>query len=398
MKLMTPVLAMAVATFNATACNVFPANNVWNTKIDRLPVHKYSTQWVGDISATRALHADFGSGKYEGVDIGIPVTLLGNKNVKYGKVSFLYDDESDNVLYPVNLSIKIEGGSDRHAVVVTENCRLYEMFNVKRPNVADSGATWDLNSNALRPDGWTSADAAGFPILPGLVTYAEVAAGEVKHALRFTVEKTSGYTWPGRHFTDGARDGKPVPTRPPLGALVRLRADFSINKYPKNVQVILQALKTYGAYLADNGGDWYISGTPDARWSNVELEQLKDVVGKNLEFVDASCMMANVNSGEADVRLCGNKLIPPSNANANDSHLHSVIPPNNANANDSHCHLVKAIDNYKFIGTVADICYFSKASGAYSVEARVKKSKFSVGLSTGSLKDITFATKKFKVD
>jgi hypothetical protein len=379
----------ALISANSMACNVFPSNNVWNTKIDRLPVHTYSSAWVDDISSTRSLHADFGSGKYEGVDMGIPVTLLGNKTVKYGSVRFTYADESDSVLYPVNLSIKVEQGGDHHSVVVTENCRLYEQFNVKSNIASDSGATWDLNSNALRPEGWTSADAAGLPILPGLVDYDEVKAGEIRHAIRFTVEKTSGYVWPARHLTDG-KPGE-IAARPPLGARARLRADFSIAKYSKNTQVILQAMKTFGIILADNGGDWYISGMPNESWDNIELNELKDVVGKNIQFVDSSCMMVNKNSGEADVRLCGNKLIP----------LPVVVKVDAAKPignQPEQCNAVKGVDNYIKIGSIKDICYFSKSSGAYSIEARVKKSKFSVGLSTDRLKDITFATKKFKID
>lgn len=279
-------------------CPMFPANNVWNTPIDSLPVHEMSDAWVDSIGRDEELRMDFGSGTWEGGLIGIPFNIVAGSTVPTFEPEFYYPDESDSGSYPIPDNPSIEYGSDHHILVVdTETCVLYEIFDASFDGTnwnGGSGAIWDLNSNALRPDTWTSADAAGLPILPGLVRYDEVLAGEINHALRFTVEVSAGYLWPGRHLTDDPQDGVP-----PLGSRFRLKADYDISGFPPEMQVILQALKTYGMFLADNGSDWYVSGAPDERWDNDMLHLLDVLTGNDFEAVDASGMIVDVDSGEA---------------------------------------------------------------------------------------------------
>lgn len=279
-------------------CPMFPANNVWNTPIDSLPVHAMSDAWVDSIGRDEELRMDFGSGTWEGGLIGIPFNIVAGSTVPTFEPEFYYPDESDSGSYPIPDNPSIEYGSDHHILVVdTETCVLYEIFDASFDGTnwnGGSGAIWDLNSNALRPDTWTSADAAGLPILPGLVRYDEVLAGEINHALRFTVEVSAGYLWPGRHLTDDPQDGVP-----PLGSRFRLKADYDISGFPPEMQVILQALKTYGMFLADNGSDWYVSGAPDERWDNDMLHLLDVLTGNDFEAVDASGMIVDVDSGEA---------------------------------------------------------------------------------------------------
>lgn len=278
-------------------CPMFPANNVWNTPIDSLPLHPLSDAWVDSIGSAEAIHMDFGSGLWDGGIIGIPYNIVAGSAVPKFEAGFYYPEESDAGPYPIPDNPNIEWGSDHHILVVdTETCTLYEIFDASFDGTnwnGGGGAIWDLNSNALRPDTWTSADAAGLPILPGLVRYDEVLAGEINHALRFTAERTAGYLWPGRHLTDDPQDGIP-----PLGARFRLKADYDISGFPPEMQVILQALKTYGMFLADNGSDWYVSGAPDERWDNDMLHLLDVLVGSDFEVVDASGMIVDVDSGE----------------------------------------------------------------------------------------------------
>jgi hypothetical protein len=273
-----------------TTCPVFPADNPWNTPVDNLPVESDSATIIDSIGASKGLHADFGSGLWQGQPIGIPYNVVPKTQRKY-TVTFDYADESDPGPYPIPPNVKVEGGSDRHALIEDKDgCRLYELYDLRKVGTkwyAGSGAIWSLNSNALRPAGWTSADAAGLPILPGLARYDEVAAGKIDHALRFTVSHTRrAYIYPARHYASTSTD----PSLPPMGLRVRLKASFDISGFPTQARVVLQALKTYGMMVADNGSDWYISGVPDSRWSNDDLHTLGQVPGSAFEVVDTSSL------------------------------------------------------------------------------------------------------------
>jgi hypothetical protein len=286
-------------------CPIFPADNIWNTPIDSLPVAELSNAYIASIGPDTGLHPDFGSGLYEGQPLGIPFVRVPASQPMVD-VSFDYAEESDPGPYPIPADAPIEGGScadgDRHVIVVQEEtCQLYELYYATpQPDgtwLAGSGATFDLNSNALRPDGWTSADAAGLPILPGLIRYEEIEAGVIPHALRFTASVTQdAYVWPARHE---ASDNTEI-TVPPMGQRFRLKADVDISGYSPTNQIILQALKTYGMFLADNGSDWFISGTPDDRWDNDDLHALQDgIFGRDFEAVDISSLMIDPDSGQA---------------------------------------------------------------------------------------------------
>jgi hypothetical protein len=287
-----------VAEANIANCPMFPANNYWNTPIDSLPVHPQSASWTSSIGSAENIKMDFGSGEWDGGPIGIPFNVVAGSTVTKYEGEFYYPEESDAGPYPIPDNPQREHDSDHHILVVdTETCILYEVFDANLENgqlTGGGGAIWDLNSNALRPDEWTSADAAGLPIVPGLIRYDEVAAGEIKHALRFTAEETAGYIWPARHQTSDPQDGIP-----PFGARFRLSADYDISGFPTEMQVILQAMKTYGIILADNGSNWYVSGTPDERWDNDMLHLLDVLTGDDFEAVDTSVMMVDMNSGEA---------------------------------------------------------------------------------------------------
>ena len=278
----------------APSCPVFPATNQWNVRVDHLPIHERSDAIVRSVGLSDGLHPDFGSGRFEGARIGIPyVTVPGDQ--KRVPVSFTYDDESDEGPYPIPKDVPIEGGrdsdGDRHVIVVDRAaCRLYELFAAYPRDGgarwrAGSGAIWDLRSNRLRPKGWTSADAAGLPILPGLARYDEAKAGVIDHALRFTVSQTRrAFVYPARHFASDltSRD------LPAMGQRFRLKAGFDISGFPRQVRVILVALKRYGMIVADNGSDWYISGAPHRGWDNDALHTLGEVKGRNFEVVDTS--------------------------------------------------------------------------------------------------------------
>lgn len=286
-------------------CQIFPDDNIWNTPIDLLPVDPNSDAYITTIGPTLHPHADFGSGLWNGAPIGIPYVVVPNSQSPVPINFTAYGSESDAGPYPIPLSAPIEGGSgssgDRHVLVLRQGeCKLYEMF-YSFPNGggwdAASGAIFDLNSNALRNDGWTSADAAGLPILPGLARYEEVAAGEIKHALRFTVPQTRDeYVWPARHYASSSSD----PNRPPMGQYFRLKADFVIdNSFSPQGKVILQALKTYGMILADNGSAWYISGAPNDNWDNDALaDDFNRVSGSDFEAVDVSSLQVDPDSGQ----------------------------------------------------------------------------------------------------
>lgn len=279
-------------------CPMFPPNNFWNTPIDSLPTHPQSDSWTASIGLSESFHMDFGSGEWDGGPIGIPFNIVAGSTVPKYEAGFYYPDESDAGPYPISDNPQREWGSDHHILTIdTDTCTLYEIYDASFDNgqwSGGSGAIWDLNSNALRPDTWTSADAAGLPILPGLVRYDEILAGEIKHALRFTAEETAGYIWPARHQTSDPQDGIP-----PMGARFRLKADYDISSFPPEMQILLQAMKTYGIVLADNGSNWYVSGAPDERWDNDMLHLLDVLTGSDFEAVDTSVMMVDVDSGEA---------------------------------------------------------------------------------------------------
>lgn len=277
----------------APDCPVFPTNNVWNQRVDDLPVKSNSRRLIRSIGLDETLHPDFGSGRWEGAKIGIPITIVDDDQGRR-KVRFRYADESDPGPYPVPKDVKIEGGrdsdGDRHAIVIDrDSCFLFELYALyprkSRGWKAGSGAIWDLNSNDLRPQGWTSADAAGLPILPGLARYDEVERGVIDHALRFTVSETrTKFIYPARHYASDSNDRR----LPPMGLRVRLKKGFDISGFPPQAQIVLSALKRYGMIVADNGSDWYISGAPDPRWDNDDLHTLRQVPGRAFEVVDTS--------------------------------------------------------------------------------------------------------------
>ncbi len=268
---------------------LFPADNPWNQPVDTQPVDANSAAIIASIGSTKSFHPDFGA-NWNGGPFGIPYVVVSGTQPRV-PITFQYDDESDPGPYPIPPNAPIEGGAassgDRHVLVVDrDNWMLYEVY-AAYPQVggnwtAGSGARFDLNSNALRPAGWTSADAAGLPILPGLVRYEEVAAGAIDHALRFTVSRTRrAYIPPARHWASSDTSS----LRPPMGMRVRLKAGFNISSYPPSAQVILRAMKKYGLIVADNGSDWYVSGTADARWNDGELNTLKQLRGSDFEVV-----------------------------------------------------------------------------------------------------------------
>lgn len=298
----TPLPSPPTVPPHIAGCEVFPADNIWNTPIDKLPVDANSALYIDTIGGDKPLHPDFGAGLWEDAPIGIPYTAVLSSQAGVN-VTFRWDDESDPGPYPVPPGVQIEGGpdsnGDRHVLVLDrEQCILYELYrSYPQPDGswrADSGAIFDLNSHALRPDGWTSADAAGLPILPGLVRYEEVAAGEIAHAIRFTVPQTRrAYVWPARHYASELTGSQ----YPPMGQRFRLKADFDISGFSPDVRVILTAMQRYGIVLADNGSSWFIFGVPDERWDNDVLRQLRQVTGSNFEAVDVSSLMADPDSG-----------------------------------------------------------------------------------------------------
>jgi hypothetical protein len=275
-------------------CPVFPPDNPWNQRVDRLPVLGNSDAIVRSIGATDTMHADFGSGLWDGGPIGIPFVTVGGSQPKV-PVSFDYADESDRGPYPIPSQVPIEGGrnadGDRHVIVVDrKRCRLYEVFAAYPRGsswTAGSGAIWNLRSNKLRPRGWTSADAAGLPILPGLARYDEVKRGRIDHALRFTTDRTRrAFIYPARHFASDLTD----PNLPAMGQRLRLRRNYDISRFPRQARIVLKTLKRFGMIVADNGSPWYLSGAPDSRWSNDQLRTLGRVAGSAFEVVDTAAL------------------------------------------------------------------------------------------------------------
>ncbi|HEY2772488.1 MAG TPA: hypothetical protein VGK20_00415 [Candidatus Binatia bacterium] len=289
-------------------CQVLPTDDIWNTDVSALPPDTMSGTWVASIGNTAPLHPDFGKGPYHNQSIGIPYTVVSSAQPPVG-TSFLYSDESDMGSYPIPFNVAVEGGGshpskgrgDAHVLIVQEGtCSLSEVYAAKRGSDGSwhggSGAIFDLGSDALRTDTFTSADAAGLPILPGLVRYDEVAAGEIKHAIRFTAEVTQkAHVWPARHDASSNTD----PNVPPMGIRVRLKNTVDISGFSAANQVILTALKKYGMMLADNGANWFISGAPDRRWDDDDLHQLTTLHGSDFEVVDVHSLMTDPNSGKA---------------------------------------------------------------------------------------------------
>ena len=277
-------------------CPVFPASNVWNQPVDKLPVAANSAQVIASIGLDAPLHADFGSGLYNGQSIGIPYVVVHGRSTPKSHLTFDYADESDRGPYPIPRNVPIEGypnpdDGDRHALIVDrDTCHLDELYALRHTAsgwAAGSGAIWSLRSNALRPAGWTSADAAGLPIFPGLARWADAATGRIDHALRFTASKTRrAYIYPARHYASDSSD----PSLPPMGLRVRLKASFDISTFPPQARIVLTALKKYGMILADNGSPWFISGAPSPHWSNDQLHTLGQVTGSDFEVVDTSSL------------------------------------------------------------------------------------------------------------
>ena len=280
---------------------MFPADSIWHANVSALPVHPRSAQWLSHMQAsTRSLHPDFGPSG--GVPYGIPFTVVAGSHAKV-PVTFDYASESDRVPYPLGPDTLIEGGAgsggDMHALVVdASTCRLYETWDTRQSGsawLAGSGATWDLHSDALRTAGWTSADAAGLAILPGLLRYDEVLAGNVDHAIRVTTNVSDrSYLWPARHQAGSVSD----PTYPPMGAWFRLKAGYSTVGLSAQTITVINAMKNHGLVLADNGSPWYFQGTADNRWPDQVISELKRIPASAFEAVDVSSLQVSANSGQ----------------------------------------------------------------------------------------------------
>jgi hypothetical protein len=294
--IVVPGLVSAHALPAAPNCPVFPADNAWNQRVDRLPVAKNSGHIIARIGLSDPVHPDFGSGLYNGEPIGIPYTVVSSASRRV-PVSFQYASESDKGPYPLPRGVPIEGGygssGDRHVIVVNrDTCSDYELFAAYPHDggtrwTAGSGAIFNLRSDHLRPAGWTSADAAGLPILPGLARYDEVAKGQIDHALRFTAPCTAArYVYPARHEASTCGGA----WLPPMGLRVRLKANVKISGLPYQARVVAEALKRYGMILADNGSPWFISGAPNRGWNNDALHLLDHLTGRDFEVVNTSSL------------------------------------------------------------------------------------------------------------
>ena len=280
-----PTAALSPAGPHEYSCPILPASNPLNQDISHAPVNPNSASYIASIGASTHLHADFGSNP----SYGIPYAVVGAGQPKVPIRFTEFGEESNPGPYPIPPNAPVEGAGeagDRHVLVLQKgSCRLYELYSTRRRGAgweAGSGAVFNLRSNALRPEGWTSADAAGLPIFPLLVRYPEVRAGQIDHALRVTVERTQrGYIHPATHFASASSD----PSLPPMGLRLRLRSSFSLAGYHGEALVVLRALQRFGLIVADNGSSWYITGAPDARWNDEDLNQLKTVPGSAFEAV-----------------------------------------------------------------------------------------------------------------
>ncbi|MEU9802556.1 hypothetical protein [Streptomyces sp. NPDC051000] len=296
----------AVAAADETCATSLP-DNFWRAPVDKLPVHPNSARYVSSIGADEPLHPDFGSGLVDGQPIGIPITVTDTK-LPETKVTLDYADESDKSGYRIPENAKIENGpasdGDRHVVVWDRDlCKSYELWNAKQQGAnawhAGGGAVFDLTSNTLRPDGWTSADAAGLAILPGLARQEEAATGHIDHAIRVTVPRSDqSHVWPARHHAGAAADT----SLPPMGLRLRLKSSVDTSKMGPQAKAVAEALKTYGAIVADNGSPWFITGEENAGWNNSDLAALKAVKGSDFEAVDASGLQRSPDSGAAATR------------------------------------------------------------------------------------------------
>jgi len=301
--LATPPAPAALATAYGDGAAIpfllLPADNPWNTRVDMLPLDANSADYIAHMSPETGLHPDFGT-VWEGARIGIPYIVVPGTQAKMAIHFTEYGDESDPGPYPIPPNAPVEGtggpyeDGDRHVLVLdADNQKLYELYHAyKRADGswnAGSGSVFDLTTNALRPDGWTSCDAAGLPILPGLARYDEIVGeGVLDHALRFTVSQSQqAYVYPATHYASDDTD----PDRPPMGLRVRLRADFDVSGFPAEVQTILRGLKKYGMMVADNGADWYVGGAPDPRWEDELLHSLDQVTGADFEVVDSRTLL-----------------------------------------------------------------------------------------------------------
>ena len=290
----------AAEPVSGTSCRVFPGDNYWHADVRGLPVHPRSKAWLSHMSTDRNLHPDFGPSYGDGPDYGMPVTVVGSRHERV-RVRFDYADESDQVRYPFGADTRIEGGrgsaGDKHAIVVDKSrCRLYETWNTRVEDGrwrAGSGATWSLTSNALRPDGWTSADAAGLPILPGLLRYNEVRDRKIDHAIRFTTDVTSRWhLWPARHDA-GSTDSRDYP---PMGARFRMKKSFPTDGYGAGARAVIRAMKVHGLVLADNGSPWYFQGERHAKWSERLIADLKRIPASAFVAVDTRSLKVSRDS------------------------------------------------------------------------------------------------------
>jgi hypothetical protein len=284
-----------------TTCPTFPADNWWHADIRRLPVDPRSSRWLSHMSTGVDLHPDFGPSFGNGPNYGIPVTVVGHSHPRV-RVHFEYADESDRVRYPLGKDTRIEGGrrssGDRHAIIVDKGaCRLYETFATRKQHgkwYAGSGAVWSLKSDALRPDGWTSADAAGLPILPGLLRWNEVKHRDIDHAIRFTTDITSQHhLWPARHDAGSRRSW----SYPPMGARFRLRSSYHPHGFGAGAMAVVGAMKKYGLVLADNGSPWFFQGEQNAHWPDALIEQLKRIPANEFVAVKTSSLKVSNHSG-----------------------------------------------------------------------------------------------------